>query len=106
MRCSASRTPGELRRLCATRMTHPRADRSARRPDVYRGREVRTQCVDKVVKIHVRGSIHVTRAGRQSGEVDSVGLYGRNIGMNEIMALDRLWHVGSRGAARTGLRFE
>ena len=35
-----------------------------------------------------------------------MGLYGRNIGMNEIVALDRLRQVSSRGATRTGLWLE
>jgi hypothetical protein len=34
-------------------------------------------------------NIQVTGPGGQSGEVDSVGLYGCDIGVNEIMVLDR-----------------
>ena len=51
-------------------------------------------------------SVHVTGSGGQSGEVDPVGLYGRDVGMNEVMTLDRLRQVGSRGATRAGLWFE
>jgi hypothetical protein len=83
-----------------TERTHSGADRSARRPEVYGGREVRTQCVDEVVEVHVWRNIQVAGAGRQSGEIDSVGLYGRDIGVNKIMALDRFREVGSRGATR------
>ena len=50
---SASGISDELRRLCAMGGTYSRADGSTRRPDVYRGREVGTQCVDEVVKVHV-----------------------------------------------------
>ena len=35
-----------------------------------------------------------------------MGLYGRNVGVNEIVALDRFRQVGSRSAARTGLWLE
>lgn len=101
-RCLVSETPGKFRERCATGRTHPRADGSARRPDVYRGGEVRTQCVHKVVKVHMRRSVHVTGSGGQSGEVDPTSFYGRDVCMNEVVTLDRLRQVGSRGATRAG----
>lgn len=35
-----------------------------------------------------------------------MGLHGRDVGVNEIVALDRLRQVGSRSAARAGLWLE
>jgi len=70
--------------------THSRADGPTRRPNIYRGREVGTQCVDKVVKVYMWWGFHVTGTGGQPGEVYSMSLNGRNVGMNKVMTLDRL----------------
>ena len=86
----ASGAPGELREPQETGRTYSRADGSARRPDVYWGGEVGAQCVEKVVKVYIWWSIRVAGSGGQPDEVDSMSLYGGDIGMNEVMTLDRL----------------